>query len=127
VEVAGNLGEVLESVVSDADDMYFNKGGAISGKYGYPAREVLFNWWTALRLMDKELKHQKQFKGAKTVALVQNKAVEPAYNYYGIEAQRITDRLGIVIFSLVFYVAYTLWYGFAILFLFEGWGMRLGH
>ncbi len=35
--------------------------------------------------------------------------------------------LGIVIFSLIFYVVYTLWYGFAIMFMFEGWGMRLEH
>ena len=61
------------------------------------------------------------------VAAVNQKAVETAYNYYRIEPQNISDRYGIVIFSLVFYVAYTLWYGFAIMFLFEGWGMRLEH
>jgi hypothetical protein len=37
------------------------------------------------------------------------------------------DRLGVVVFSLVFYVIYTLWYGFAIMFIFEGWGMQLEH
>jgi hypothetical protein len=31
----------------------------------------------------------------------------------------------VVIFSLIFYVVYTLWYGFAIMFLFEGWGLQL--
>ena len=44
-----------------------------------------------------------------------------------MEPQSIMDRLGVVIFSLVFYVIYTLWYGFAILFMFEGWGMKLEH
>jgi hypothetical protein len=27
----------------------------------------------------------------------------------------------------VFYVFYTLWFGFSIMWLFEGWGMRLEH
>jgi hypothetical protein len=29
--------------------------------------------------------------------------------------------------ALVGYVLYTIWYGFAILFLFEGWGLKLSH
>jgi hypothetical protein len=73
------------------------------------------------------LKKQKLFKEAKVVALVIKKVVETSYNYYTIEPQKITDKMGIVIFSLVFYVCYTLWYGFAILFMFEGWGLRLEH
>jgi len=32
-----------------------------------------------------------------------------------------------VTFSLVFYVVYTLWYGFGIMFMFEGSGMKLEH
>jgi hypothetical protein len=28
--------------------------------------------------------------------------------------------------SLVFYVVYTLWYGFAIMYMFEGWGHAVG-
>jgi hypothetical protein len=55
------------------------------------------------------------------------KAVELGYNYYEVDPQKIGDKVGIVIFSLVFYVVYTLWYGFAIMFMFEGWGMRLEH
>ena len=55
------------------------------------------------------------------------KAVECSNNYYHIAPQKIGDRFGIVIFSLVFYVVYTLWYGFAIMFMFEGWGLRLEH
>ncbi|GAI79938.1 unnamed protein product, partial [marine sediment metagenome] len=66
-------------------------------------------------------------KEAKIVALVVKKAVESSYNYYKIEPQKIADRLGIVIFSLVFYVIYTLWYGFAVMFMFEGWGLSLEH
>jgi hypothetical protein len=56
---------------------------------------------------------------------VETKAVEPAFNYYVIQAQKISDKIGIVFFSLVFYVIYTLWYGYAIMFMAEGWGLEL--
>jgi hypothetical protein len=59
--------------------------------------------------------------------MVVKKAVEPSYNYYRIEPQNIGDRWVVVIFSLIFYVVYTLWYGFSIMYIFEGWGMKLGH
>jgi hypothetical protein len=77
--------------------------------------------------MDFELSKQKLFEEAKLVSVVQNKAIETAYNYYGIEAQSIRDKYGIVIISLLFYVVYTLWYGFGVLYLFEGLGLKLGH
>jgi hypothetical protein len=127
LKVTGDLGQVLESCVLDADAMYKNDGNYVSDKYGYDERQALYNWWKSFKEMDKDLKKQKKFKEAKGVALVVNKALETSYNYYGIEAQGITDRVGTVIFSLLFYVVYTLWYGFAILFIFEGWGLRLEH
>ena len=127
LEVEGDLGKILENCLADADSMYINDGQAISSKYGYSERQVLFNWWKALKAMDKDLKKQKEFEAAKTVALVVKKAVECSYNYYKVEPQKISDRVGIVFFSLVFYVVYTLWYGFAIMFMFEGWGLRLEH
>jgi hypothetical protein len=50
-----------------------------------------------------------------------------AFNFFGIEPQNITDKIGIVVFALAFYVIYTLWFGFSIMYLFEGWGMELEH
>jgi hypothetical protein len=81
--------------------------------------------FTKSNAMVDDLKKQKKFKEAHVIELVKKKAVETSYNYYEIEPQKISDRLGLVIFSLVFYVVYTLWYGFAIMFLFEGWGLQL--
>ena len=127
LKVSGDLGRILVNCLDDADRMYYNDEKAMSDKYGYGGKRVLFNWWTAFQSMDRELKKQKKFKEAKTSALVVKKAVECSYNYYEIEPQKIRDKYGIVIFSLVFYVVYTLWYGFAILFMFEGWGLKLEH
>jgi len=127
LNVSGDLGNILTNCIEDSKSMYNNDGATVSNKYGYNERQVLYNWHAALKAADKDLKKQKLFKEAKVVALVIKKVVETSYNYYTIEPQKITDKMGIVIFSLVFYVGYTLWYGFAILFMFEGWGLRLEH
>jgi hypothetical protein len=123
----GDLGAILGRCLEDSDEMFANAGSAVRDRYGYDEKRVMFNWWTALKAMDKDLKKQKRFAEAAFVISVKKKAVECAYNYYGIEPQKITERLGVVIFSLVFYVLYTVWYGFAVIFMFEGWGLKLSH
>ncbi len=127
LKITGDLSKILGNCLVDAEDMYRNNGEKVFGKYGYDEKRVLFNWWTAFKAVDKDLKKQKMFEEAKMVDTLTKKAVEAAYNYYKIEPQKIGDRIGMVIFSLVFYVVYTVWYGFGILFMFEGWGMKLSH
>lgn len=127
LKITGDLAAVMANCLADADDMFANNGDKVAGKYGYGEKRVLYNWWLALNAADRDLKKQKKFHEAKFLANVQKKAVECAYNYYKIEPQNISDKYGLVIFSLVFYVAYTLWYGFAIMNLFEGLGLRLEH
>jgi hypothetical protein len=122
LKVSGDLGKILDNCLADADALYNNDGKGLSAKYGYNERQALYNWWQAFKGVEKDLNNQKKFKEAKAVANISKKAVETCYNYYTIEPQSI-----MVVFSLVFYVIYTLWYGFAILFMFEGWGMKLEH
>lgn len=125
--VSGDLGSILSRCLGDADAMYHNDGQTLSQAYGYDERRALYNWWWALTEMEKSLKKQGLFKEARVVTAARKKAVETSYNYYGIVPEEMTSKLGIVILSLIFYVVYTVWYGFGFLFLFEGWGMRLGH
>ena len=95
---------MVANCLSDADQMYFNNGKAIVDKYGYDERRVLYNWHRGLVAAEKALKVQKKFDAAKMVSAVTQKAVECSYNYYTIDPQKISDRWGIVIFSLFFYV-----------------------
>lgn len=127
IKVTGDLASLLSASLSDADAMYANKGDEIAKKYGYNERQALYNWWKSLKGMIGDFKDKKMFKEADAISLVLKKAVETAYNYYTIEPQKIGDRYGIVIFSLLFYVVYTVWYGFGVMFLFEGWGLKIGH
>jgi hypothetical protein len=127
LKISGDFGGILQALLADAESMYQNDGDALAKRYGFDARVATYNWWYAANRMDKALKAQKLFKEAKVLELAKTKAVETAYNYYGVQAEKISGRIGVVIFSLLFYVIYTLWYGFAILYLFEGWGMNLEH
>ncbi|MBI4774262.1 MAG: hypothetical protein HY788_08800 [Deltaproteobacteria bacterium] len=127
LNVSGDLGMILDNCLVDADAMYENNGSKVSGKYGYEERVALYNWWKASKEMEKSLQKQKRFKEAEVVSLILKKAVETSYNYYKIEPQNISDKVWIVLLSLVFYVVYTMWYGFAFMFMFEGWGMKLEH
>lgn len=127
LKVSGDLGAILQSCLEDSDSMYLNDGQKLSTRYGYDERQVMYNWWTASKEMDNDLKKQKKFKAAEMVATVEKKAVETVYNYYRIEPQKISERYGVVLLSLIFYVIYTVWYGFAFMYLFEGWGMKLEH
>lgn len=127
ITVSGDLGGILTAVLADADAMFANDGQAVSAKYGANEKQVMFDWYNALKSMEKSLTKQEKFKESKMLYQVRTKTVEPAYNYYGIEAQSIKDKALLVIFSLVGYVIYTMWFGFAILFMFEGWGLKLEH
>jgi len=123
--IRGDLGKTLAAALQDADDMFNNRGSVLADKYGYDPKEAMYNWWQAFKLVDKAFKKQKRFKEAKFVSEVQKKAVETGYNFYGIAPEAVSKRAGILSFSLIFYVVYTLWWGFAIFYLFEGWGLRM--
>jgi hypothetical protein len=127
LKVSGDLGAILQSCLEDSDAMYLNDGLKLSTRYGYNERQVMYNWWAAGKEMERDLKKQKKFKAADMVAAVGKKAVETVYNYYRIQPQKISDKYAIVVLSLIFYVVYTVWYGFGFMYLFEGWGMKLEH
>jgi hypothetical protein len=127
MEIPGELRRILTVCLEDSDLMFSNDGAALTAKYGIDGKKALFRWWQLLKQIDKGLKRESRFDEAKVVCLVSAKALESAYNYYGIEPVRITDKLVAVICSLAFYVLYTVWYGYAIIFIFEGCGLKLSH
>ena len=128
LEVTGDLGAVLGACLADAHLMFANNGAALREKYETDEKKALYGWWLALKAMDKAFKKQEAFAESRFVSSVVKRGVECSYNYYGIEPQKISKRFLVVLIALVFYVGYTLWYGFAIMFMFEGWGLKLeGH
>jgi len=125
LRVAGDLGGISRAALQDADAMFFNRGKQVADKYGVPEKEVLFTWWTAFKEMEKDLKRQKKFAEAAWLSNASKRSLEVGYNFYRIDLRKVSAAAGMLVFSLVFYVAYTLWWGYAVLFLFEGAGLQM--
>lgn len=125
LKITGNLGGIMTQILGDADDMFKNEGAKVSGRYGTDEREVMTSWWNILKGMDKELKKQGKISEAKIVSEVMKKAVEPAFNFYQIEGQKVTEKAGLMTGLLIFYVIYTMWWGFAIFYIFDGIGLTM--
>jgi len=125
LKVQGDLGAVLRSAVQDADSMFNNDGHAVSAKYGIEGKKALHTWWAALAKIEKNMKKEKQVEDAKVVSDVMKKAIEPGYNFYGIDGQRVKDHAVMMTGLLVFYVLYTMWWGYAIFYIFEGVGLSM--
>ena len=126
VTASGQLDVILTACLQDAEAMYTNDGATVADRYGMNERVALHGWWKVLGAMEKDFNRQKLFSAAKLTDTTKTKTVECAFNYYGIEPQSISERWGIVLFSLIFYVVYTVWYGYGVMYLFEGLGYRLG-
>ena len=125
LKIEGDLGKTMEVILRDSDAMFQNQGQQLVSAYGMPEKEVMKSWWTALSGMDKYFKKNLKIEESKLVSEVMKKAIEPSYNFYKVESQRVADRAGIMIFLLVFYVFYTMWWGYAIFYLFEGVGLTM--
>ena len=125
VAIRGDLGNIINTVLADTDAMYNNNGTALTNKYGLEGREATYAWYNSFKVMDEVLKNQQRFGESAAINSVIKKAVEPAYNYYGIEIKKVADYKGTVFFLMAFYLVYTLWYGFAIYYICDGVGISM--
>lgn len=146
LEIKGDLGKVLASALEDADAMYHNNGQQVAAKYGYDDTNVILakwggekatdshakgekilvnSWWQALSKMEKKLAKANHVAESKMVGEVSKRAIEPGYNFYDIQAVKVSENALIMGGLLVFYVFYTLWFGFAVFFMFEGMGLSM--
>ena len=81
--------------------------------------------WYALSPSIKALQKQSLVGEAKAVDQVLRRAVEPGNNYYSVEPVKVKDHIVLLAAMLIFYILYTLWYGFSIFELFEGLGLAM--
>ncbi|MEW6138808.1 MAG: hypothetical protein AB1733_11295 [Thermodesulfobacteriota bacterium] len=125
VTVTGNLQQVMMAALTDSDAMFKNNEQPLLQRYGLPGKQALLVWWKSLKEIHKDLTRQKQFAFAASVDTVIKRGVEVAYNFYGIEAQTASSKAGVLTFALIFYVVYTLWWGVAIMFLFDAFGLEM--
>ncbi|MGC7872165.1 hypothetical protein ACPUYX_11620 [Desulfosporosinus sp. SYSU MS00001] len=121
--INGDLGKILNSVVIDSDSMYNNNGKAVEKRYGYAAREATNDWNNSLKKIDSALKSKSMFKEEAALTKVVQKALEPGYNYYGVEVKKVSENKVSLALLLLFYLLYTVWYGFGLFYFFEGLGI----
>lgn len=125
LKISGDLGKLLGTVLKDSDAMYKNDGAAIRGPYKIDERNVMSTWWNVLNRTARELQKEKKVEEANIAIEVMRKGIEPAYNFYGIEAQSVAGKAGVLTTLLVFYVVYTMWWGYSIFYLFDGLGLTM--
>uniref|UniRef100_A0A7V6CE22 Uncharacterized protein n=1 Tax=Thermodesulfobacterium geofontis TaxID=1295609 RepID=A0A7V6CE22_9BACT len=124
IRIIGDLGQILSAALEDADAMYWNNGMFIKEKYGFEDEKKMFRQWhNSLSAINKNLTLEKKVEMARIVSTVVTKAIEPAYNFYGIKPESVKTKYGLLTGTLVFYIFYTIWWGIAILYLMEGLGL----
>jgi len=125
LKLEGDLGLVLKAALEDSEVMFKNEGEKIKAKYEAAmgtddVKQMFRQWYNVLPNISKELAKDKKVEEANMVSAVTKKAVETAYNYYGVEAQKVSEKALLMTGLLVFYVIYTMWWGFAIFYIFDG-------
>ncbi|MBQ9406057.1 MAG: hypothetical protein IJU37_04865 [Desulfovibrio sp.] len=126
VTFTGDLGKILACVTDDADHLYHNEAEPVAKKYdGENAIKVTSAWWYTLSPTIKELQKQRKIAEAQVVDQVLRRAVEPGNNFYSVTPTKVSEHIVLLAGMLLFYVIYTLWYGFAIFEIFEGIGLAM--
>lgn len=139
LQAAGAQVEVKDNVLSVKADL-----GAM-GEFAYGKAMAVFNvapmdadkpenqadralckdLWKGFGVMMKPLQKAGKVPEAKMLDTVMRKALEPAYNFYGLPGEPVSKNVVLLIGLLTFYVVYTMWYGYGIFFMFEGVGMSM--
>jgi hypothetical protein len=123
--INGDLAKELGNVLDDSSAMYYNKGSEISQKYGMDEKEVMSIWWGVLKRTAKEFQKTNRVEQSDVILEVMKKGIEPAFNFYNVEPQKVSDKSLTVTGLLLFYILYTMWWGYAIFYLFDGLGLSM--
>jgi len=123
--IDGDLAKELGNVLDDSSAMYYNKGGEISQKYGMDEKAVMSIWWGVLKRTAKEFQKTNRVEQSDVILEVMKKGIEPAFNFYNVEPQKVSDKALTVTGLLLFYILYTMWWGYAIFYLFDGLGLSM--
>ena len=123
--IKGDLGTILEFATKNSVVVFSVDGDAASKPENIETKNLLKSLWKAFGVMMLPMQRDKLLVEAKALNQVMKKAVEPAYNFYGITGESVNQNVVLLTGLLAFYVVYTMWYGFAIFLMFEGMGLSM--
>lgn len=127
LSVEGTLGQILQAALQDCNAMYLNHADELQARHGMEGKEALFVWFNTLNAMARKLQQgtTTDIANSKVILTIVTKGIEPAYNFYGIQPETVGRRAGVVTALLAFYLVYTVWWGFAIFYMCEGFGLAM--
>lgn len=126
LQISGDLSKLLLLSLKASDKLYANDLPGASALFeNMDGMKALKALWNVQSAMIKELQKAKMIDEATVVKKVNEKGLEPAYNFYGIKAESILSKIPLAAGLLIFYVVYTMWYGYAIFDLFDGVGLSM--
>jgi hypothetical protein len=126
VHVAGPLKPMLLKFIADAQIVFDNDpDGKLKEFYGLGADKALTLVFEVASRSIKVLQKDRLFTEADILDSLNKRALEPAVNFYGISGEPVSKNIPALSGLLIFYVVYTMWYGYAIFYLFEGIGMSM--
>lgn len=125
INIKGDLGAMLEYGVTKAQRLFPLIGAEADKPENINDRKQLKLLWQGFGAMIKPLQKELKVAEAKALDSVMKKGLEPAYNFYGIPGEPVSQNIFLLTFLLSFYVVYTMWYGYGIFFLFEGIGLSM--
>lgn len=126
VVVNGDLGKLLAKVLADSETLFKVNDANYPQIDGLDGKVTLAIWWNLLNNSIKGLQKDKHLAEANVIDEVIKKGIEPAYNFAGIPATSVMGKAGILLAGLlIFYVVYTMWYGYAIFDMFAGIGLTM--
>ena len=124
--VKGDLGAMSEFALAKARSVFAVTGTeAVDKPENQANRKLCKDLWKGFGAMIKGLQKDRKIVESKSLDTVMRKALEPAYNFYGLPGEPVGQNIMMLTGLLVFYVVYTMWYGYGIFFMFEGIGMSM--
>jgi uncharacterized membrane protein YfcA len=119
------MGKLCETALADAELAFRNNDQAFLTDHRLRAHEAVYCWWIIFDGLSRRYVQENRPELAEFTKLMATKVLEPAYNYRGIEARNVRENAAPLAGYLAFYILYTLWYGFSILFVIEGFGISM--
>jgi hypothetical protein len=124
VRLSGDLARLSEQALTDADTAFHGNVETLGAGHGMHGHEILYYWWIIFDGLTRRFVQEDSVAEANFTKFVTAKVLEPAYNFRQVRAADGRSAVWGMTGLLGFYVIYTLWYGFSLLFVFEGLGIR---
>ena len=123
VRITGDLGRLSREAIADGELAFRNHTDRLAANRGMPSSEAIYCWWIIFDGLTRRYVQEGRGQDANFTRFVSTKVLEPAYNFRGIEARRTDQCIRPLVLLLSAYIVFALWYGFSMLYLFEGLGI----